>query len=1084
MRFKNLHTSRMTILCPNASVWKSFLFLFFTFSISILQAQSSCDNLTDGGAISGNESGCNSPTFDPSPILSTALPSGGSGDIEYLWMRTTGDPNSPFNTWQIIPGANGPSYDPTPISQTTYYGRCSRRSGCTEYVGETNVITKAISCCNLNIAINPTNSTVCPGESLALSVTGADTSFTYSWTTTGGTFNDSTFATPTYTMMMLGTYTISVTITKDDCVEMAETVVTVDNQLSVTITSNTTTANINDTIQLGTNLTGNNTYAWSALGGTLSDTTIANPTFSATTGGTYQIYLTATNADGCSGTDTLDVTIQDCGFAIIGIAADASCSGGNDGSITLSTLDAMGTVAYTWNDISIGNNNNPTNLAPGTYSVTATDGAGCEDIASFTIGRASDFTISAATQLLTCVGINDGQILITITGGTSPFTYNWSDGLPDTNLVNNLSAGQYGLTVTDAGGCMQTASYELSEPVPLRLAVSVDDPDCGLSNGSATVTVTGGAPDYTYAWNDANSQTTPSATNLAGGDYQVVVTDDNGCQDSAAVTLSFADTSTVVVGRTIINATCGRADGAITLMPTGGTAPYTYAWDGGLDALPSQTGLVAGVYNFTITDAGGCGKAESIIVGDEGVITINFVVDSVSCFGGNDGGLIAVATGGIGGYTYAWTNRVTTSPLLMNLTADTYTVTATDSIGCTADATITLTEPSLLETNVSASTDSCSATVGSATVNVAGGTPNYTYLWNDSLGQTTPTATNLPTGTYTVTVMDAKGCTQIDSIELALNQGLVVTLNPTPSGCAGENSGTITTSVANGVAPFNYQWNNSLGNFPGFTGLAQGIYQVTVTDANGCFGTASAKVHTADSLIVSPVVDSASCTADDGRARLDVSGGTPPYNYNWGAPLNTNTQIVTGLASGSYNYTITDANGCTYIDSILVNRETNCDTCQVVGGVISTSDSTTICAGDNVADDIMVALSGNMGDSSQWVVTDTALNILELPNGNVFNFDGAGFGSCLIWHLSYEGTVGGLVVGQNAANLSGCFDLSNSILVIRRDCSTDTCMVDGGVISTADTTTICAGDGVADDITVALSGNMGDSSQWVVTDTA
>ena len=342
---------------------------------------------------------------------------------------------------------------------------------------------------------------------------------------------------------------------------------------------------------------------------------------------------------------------------------------------------------------------------------------------------------------------------------------------------------------------------------------------------------------------------------------------------------------------------------------------------------------------------------------------------------------------------------------------------------------------------------------------------------------------NLAPGDYTVVVTDMNGCTASATTTIDPSMGLMVTLATTDALCNGENSGSIMANVANGTAPFSYTWNNFLPDFPGFTGLAQGTYEVTVTDANGCFGTAAAKVHGADSLIVTPLVEDADCDANDGRARLDVSGGNAPYTYAWDAPLNDTTAIVTNLAPGGYSFTVTDANGCTYSDAIAVLRKTDCDSCIVKGGVISTSDSLTICTGDGIPDNITVALTGNMGTNTSWVVTDEASNILELPDTNVFNFEGAGFGTCYIWSISYENPISGLVVGQNAANIIGCHELSNNLIVVREDCS-DTCSVTGGIISTSDSLTICAGDGIPDNITVALTGNMGTNTNWIVTDEA
>ncbi|MEM1119378.1 MAG: SdrD B-like domain-containing protein [Bacteroidota bacterium] len=1196
----------------------------------------SCDNLTDGGTISGDESGCGNPTFDPAIITSVAPATGGSGTIQYMWMKTTGDPNSPFNTWDIIPGATGENYDPTPITETTYYGRCSRRAGCTEFVGETNFVVKSINCCDINASISPANTTACSGQPLMLTANGDGTGLTYAWEATGGTFNDSTLASPTYTMMMEGTYTIKVTISKDDCTETAETTVIIDNQLDVSISAATSTINTGESLALNSSVSGSNPiYAWTATGGTFSSTTVPNPTYNPSGAGNFQIYLTATDENGCSGVDTFNITVEDCSLALIGIAENVSCNSTNDGSITVTPSGANGTVNYAWSLASIGNTATATGLSAGSYSVTATDGAGCTAVQNIEVETDASFTLSPNIQAPTCAGDSNGQIRISVNGGDAPFTYSWSSNLPDTNFVNNLAPSTYGLTVTDASGCQVIENYTVNSTDVIMLTVSTNDPDCGASNGSATVTASGGTPPYTYAWNDANNQTTSSATNLPSGTYQVVVTDTNGCQNTTSAIVNNATNSNIVLTTVVTNISCTNLTGSIDLTIAGGTAPYTIAWDSGIGAVEDPSGLAAGTYNVLVTDADGCSNNATATIIEENEIVLTTVVTDISCTnpagaidltiaggtapytiawdnsigavedpnglaigtynvtvtdangcmntanatisdmggsnivlttvitntscnnasgsidltiaggtapygvlwdrdiggvedpnglaagtynvtvtdangctntamatitedtnvavminktdlvcnGANDGTATATATGGSGTYTYLWDSGLPPGAAQTGLSAGTYTVTATDSTGCQGTATVTILQPVSFSVAATPMVTDCTSPTGSATATPTGGMAPYTYAWNDGANQTTQTAVNLSPGTYGVTVTDTNGCSATDNVIVNDSMGLVVTLSTTDALCNGENSGTITTNVSNGTPPYNYQWNNSLPNFPGFTGLAQGTYIVTVTDANGCFGTAEAKVHGADSLIVTPVVENARCMDDDGRARLDVRGGTPPYAYAWGAPINSSNNVVTDLATGSYEFTVTDANGCTQTDVIVVLRDTNCvDSCKVDGGIISTTDSTTICAGDGIADNITVTLTGNQGANNQWIVTSASLDILELPDSNIFNFDGAGFGTCLIWNVTHDGTISGLIVGQNAGDLTGCFDLSNSITVIREDCSVmDTCMVDGGTISTTDSTTICAGDGVADDIAVNLTGNQGANNQWIVT---
>ena len=1074
----------MTSFFTNAPSFKALLFLVFFFTFSTVNAQN-CDNLTDGGIISGDESGCNNPIFDPSPILNAADATGGTGDLEYIWMKTTGDPNSPFNTWQVIPGATGASFDPIPITQTTYYGRCSRRSGCIEYVGETNFVVKSISCCNINAVITlPINSTICPKEPLVLSATGNGTGLNYLWEATGGNFDNPSSPTPTYTMMIPGTYTIKVTITMGDCMEMAETTVTVDNQLDVSIIANHEYININETLPLNNTLANTNaTFQWSASGGNLSSTTTSNPTFTSPTEGTFQVYLTATNENGCSGMDTFDIRVGNCDLSLLAIAEDASCAG-NDGSITLSTIGATGVVTYEWGQIGIGNTNNPTNLAPGIYTVTVTDAERCVDSTTVEVGTTSDLTLSPNIKLPNCPGDNTGQISIVVNGGTPNYSYNWSNGLPNSPDVNNLPTGTYDLTVTDANGCTTTGSYQIVDPSNLVLSTSSTDPNCGLSDGTATVVVSGGNGPYTYAWNDSANQQTATAANLAGGTYQVVVTDQNGCQNNVTIIVNPAPNSNIILSATTTNATCDTVNGAIDLSISGGIAPYTILWDNGIGNIEDPMNLAAGVYSVVVTDSTGCGATTTVVIGEEGAVSVSLTMTNISCNEGSDGSATATPNGGTAPYTYAWSNGINDTATLTGLTAGIYTVTVTDAIGCQNIASATLLNPDLLTVSATPAGTDCVNPNGSAVATVSGGTPGYTFQWNDANNQTTQSVVNLPPGDYTVVVTDANGCTASSTTTIDPSMGLMVTLATTNALCNGENSGAIMVNVANGTAPFSYTWNNFLPGFPEFIGLAQGTYEVTVTDANGCFGTASAKVHGADSLIVTPVVEDADCNADDGRARLDVTGGTAPYSYAWDAPLTDTTAIVTNLAPGGYSFTVTDANGCTYSDAIAVFRKTDCDTCKVQGGVISTTDTLIICAGDGISDNITINLTGNEGTNTSWIITDESLNILELPNSNVFNFDGAGFGTCYIWSVSYENPIGGLIIGQNAANLTGCYELSNNLIVVRQDCTpVDSCTITPGSITTSDSLVVCVGDGQPDSVNLNLTNGSGTFSNFLITNT-
>ena len=216
----NLHTRLLQSICPYSTLLFIGVLLGSSIFINPLSAQSTCDNVTDGGTIAGNETGCPNPTFDPAPILSLTPPSGGSGAIEYLWMRTTGDPNAPFNAWDIIPGAKGETYDPLPISETTHYARCSRRALCSDYNGETNIISKTVRCCTIdNVGISASGD---PCSGLVTLSTSSNAFSTYAWTSNGGTFDNPTSPTPIFSSPVAGNFTVTLTVTNSEGCESTE----------------------------------------------------------------------------------------------------------------------------------------------------------------------------------------------------------------------------------------------------------------------------------------------------------------------------------------------------------------------------------------------------------------------------------------------------------------------------------------------------------------------------------------------------------------------------------------------------------------------------------------------------------------------------------------------------------------------------------------------------------------------------------------------------------------------------------------------------------------------------------------------
>ena len=638
------------------------------------------------------------------------------------------------------------------------------------------------------------------------------------------------------------------------------------------------------------------TYSWS-IGATMASIT-------GVSAGTYSV--TVTDANGC--TDSASVVIASGPNASIVVDSNVSCNGLSDGGLTASASGGTAPYTYAWSNGAT--NASITGLVAGTYTVTVTDQNGLTATNTGTVSQPAVLvSASVVDSNVTCNSFLDGGATAAATGGAMPYTYTWSNSATNASITG-VGAGTYSVTITDANGCTDSTSISISEPAVLVAAAVLDSNDAG-NGGGATASVTGGTMAYTYSW--SNSATTASIAGVAAGTYSVTITDANGCTDSASITITAGPVPAVMVDS---NVSCnGFIDGGATASATGGTSPYTYLWSNSATNA-SITGVAAGTYTVTITDAIGLTGTTSVSITEPAAIVAATVVDSnVSCNGLIDGGATASATGGTMPYTYTWSNSATNASIT-GVAAGTYTVSITDANGCGPDtATVTITEPAVLvAATVLDSNASCNGfTDGGATASATGGTMPYSYTWSNSA--ITASITGVAAGTYTVTVTDNNGCTSTTSINIG-EPAMVVAATVVDStvSCNGFADGGATATATGGTAPYTYAWSNG-GTFASITGVAAGVYTVTATDNNGCTSTDFATITQPILLMATVTVDSnESCTgASDGGLSAQVTGGTMPYTYSWSNSALTSS--ITGVSAGAYSVMVTDANGCTAFGS-------------------------------------------------------------------------------------------------------------------------------------------------------------------------
>jgi hypothetical protein len=393
--------------------------------------------------------------------------------------------------------------------------------------------------------------------------------------------------------------------------------------------------------------------------------------------------------------------------------------------------------------------------------------------------------ISVVTTQVSCFGGNNGSATVIAADGIPPYAYAWpaSAGNQTTQTVNNLQAGNYTVTVTDAGGCTGTITVAIQQPTLLGVNASITATiSCfGGHTGAISASASGGTTPYIYLW--SNGSADPAQSGLSAGTYTVTVTDAKGCTTSSALVLIQPALLTANIPSSLAPACAGGANGSATAAGGGGTAPYTYAWSNA-NAGAINTGLMAGTYTVTVTDAQNCTATASVTLSNPPALTaVVSAQTNVLCAGSATGSATINASGGTPLITYLWPVAAAsqTTATASNLAAGTYTATVTDGQGCTLTVSATITEPKLpLHVTIAGTNVACGATNnGSAVASVTGGSPGYTYLW--SSGATTPTALNLSVGTYTVTITDQVGCTKTNSVAIGQNSGSVnykLTLDP------------------------------------------------------------------------------------------------------------------------------------------------------------------------------------------------------------------------------------------------------------------------------------------------------------------
>jgi hypothetical protein len=661
---------------------------------------------------------------------------------------------------------------------------------------------------------------------------------------------------------------------------------------------------------------GGSSYNWTGPNGFTSNQ--QNPViYDATVidSGTYS--LTVNNAAGCVATATVAVAMNV--SATLSAVVTTSDCGQSIGAVNLTI--SGGTSPFTYNWSSGETTEDISNITGDNYNVQVTDANGCITSLTGSVGDLSGPSLSLTSTDAYCFNGTNGLIDMTVTGGTGPITFFWSNGAETQNL-SGLSAGNYSVIATDKNGCIGTGQATVSEPNPFQLNADRSPINCfGGNNGAINLSVFGGTPGYTYDWSTIDGSGlvngNKNQSGLTAGTYQVTVTDSVFCTTS--MTIEITEPLAPILANSIVgNVLCnGDSNGIINLNVAGGTYPYTYLWSNGADT-KNISNISIGTYTVTITDSKGCFLSDVLAeVLEPPILELSSTQTDVLCFSESTGSIDLTVVGGTAPYTYSWSNGAISEDV-NGLLAGIYSVTVMDANNCQVTSEIIITEKPILQASYLKSDNTCfGGSIGSIDLTIAGGTPGYTYSWSGGL-PASEDQSNLTEGVYSVTVTDVNLCVVSTLINIRQPEDLLVTQFLNQPLCFGGNDGTITLNVRGGVSPYSYVWNDG-SITKDRTNLLAGNYTVTVSDSNYCEHIETVIVDQPAVLNANGIVTDVTCLNErNGSIDLSVSGGIAPYTFAWSNGLNT--EDIDSLTSGDYQVTVKDFNLCETIVSFTVSE--------------------------------------------------------------------------------------------------------------------------------------------------------------------
>ncbi len=610
-------------------------------------------------------------------------------------------------------------------------------------------------------------------------------------------------------------------------------------------------------------------------------------------------------------------------------STNITCNGLTNGTATAGVSGGTAPYTYLWTP---GNMTTASvsGLNIGTYNVRVRDAQSCEVNRTITITQPATLQLTPTVVHPVCNGGSTGRINVALAqGGTTPYEYSIGGSYQSGTLFTNLIAGAYDVTIRDVNQCTAVTSVTLTDPPRINGNLTSTPVSCaGFNDGTVTANPSNGTAPYQCALNfPPVFAPCVTYTGLSSGSHVVTIRDANGCEVIEPVNISVVPALTINLFSKTDVSCYGGNDGSFELVTSGGTPPYEFSINGGVNYQPNPVinNLTANVYTVLVRDMNGCSNSLNVTINQPPVLIPSVLFQiQISCNGLSDGFIVITASGGTGPYEYSFDNvNFYQSGAFDNMPGGNFQFIVRDNNGCEATLNASTIEPPPLSVSVTNLTNaSCNGVNdGAVTLQGAGGTPPFKYSLNNGPFQTNPIFSNLAPGNYLVGVEDKNSCLAFDSMVIGANVFVAANVTFTDVLCKGDNSGSIIITGSGGTAPYDYSINNiTFQSSENFNNLAAGTYSAIARDVNGCRVVEVVEISEPVALSASILnITHAGCPGiPDGGIEISVQGGTGNYTFNW--QHGANTQNLQNVPGGTYTVTITDDNQCSTTLSATVNQ--------------------------------------------------------------------------------------------------------------------------------------------------------------------